>query len=137
MDHKPTNNFPKGQRRTKSIITDNFTDKRGSFNTLLNIDHKSIGAHKMSKGLSVQCITLVDHFERHRLALVFAIQKVRHYFLAHPLNLVTHSNPFEYLLSISVMSGRTARWLFQLNEFDITMITSRGLWSQALSDLLA
>lgn len=35
------------------------------------------------------------------------------------------------------MSGRTARWLLQLNEFDIIVITPRWLLSQTLSDLLA
>lgn len=35
------------------------------------------------------------------------------------------------------MSRCVARWLLQLNEFDITVVISRGLGSQALSDVLA
>lgn len=49
--------------------------------------------------------------EHHCLALVFATQKLRHYFLAHPINPITRSNPLSYLLSRPVMSRRTARWL--------------------------
>lgn len=59
------------------------------------------------------------------LALVFATQKLQHYFHAHPVNLITRSNPLRYLLSRPAMSGKTARWLLQLNEFDITL----NLWS--------
>lgn len=69
--------------------------------------------------------------------LIYATQKLRHYLLAHPLNLVTKYNPLKYLLSRPAMSGRTARWLLQLNEFDVTIVAPKGLRSQALSDLLA
>lgn len=34
------------------------------------------------------------------------------------------------------MLGCTARWLIQLNELDITVVTPRGLRSQALSEFL-
>lgn len=75
--------------------------------------------------------------EHHCLVLVFATQKLLYYFLAHPVNLITRSNPLRYLLSRPAMSGRTARWPLQLNEFDVTVIISKGLRSQALSDLIA
>lgn len=35
------------------------------------------------------------------------------------------------------MPGHIAPWLFQSIEFDITVVTSKGLYGQALSDLLA
>lgn len=35
------------------------------------------------------------------------------------------------------MSGRIARWLLQLNELNITVVTPRRLQCQALFDLLA
>lgn len=39
-------------------------------------------------------------------------------------------------LSQPTMSGHTAQWLIQLNKFDITVVTPRGLHSQVLLNLL-
>lgn len=72
----------------------------------------------------------------HHIVLIFAIQKLHHYFLVHSLNLVTMSNPVEYILSRPAMSGRISRWLPQPNEFEFTVVIPRGLRTQALSDLL-
>lgn len=58
-------------------------------------------------------------------------------FFLSPFNLVTKSNSLKYLLSRLTMSGRVARPLHQLNEFDIIVITHKGIRSQALSNLLA
>lgn len=57
-------------------------------------------------------------------------------FLPHPLNLVTKSNFLRYLLSKEASSGWVARWLLQLREFDKTIVTPKGIRSQALADLL-
>lgn len=73
--------------------------------------------------------------ERHCLALIFAIQKLHHYLVAHCLELVTRSNPLKYLLSRPAISERIAQRLQQLSEFDIPIVTPRRLQSQA--DLLA
>lgn len=75
--------------------------------------------------------------KQHCLALIFAAQKLRHYFLAHPLQLVTKSNPLKYLLWKPVISGRIARWLLQLSELDITVSNPKGIRIQALANLLA
>lgn len=75
--------------------------------------------------------------EYHCLALIFATQKLCHYLLTHPLNLAIKSNPLKYIILRPTISGCTARWLLQLNEFGITIATPRGLQSQALLDLLA
>ena len=75
--------------------------------------------------------------EKHCLALVFATQKLRHYFLAHKVNLITNSDPIKYLLSRPALSGRIAKWLLLLSEFDITIMPPKTIKSQALADLLA
>lgn len=74
--------------------------------------------------------------ECHYLVLLFATQKLGTYLISHSLNLVTKSNQLKYLLSRSTMSGRTAKWVLQLSEFDITITAPRGLGSQDLSNLL-
>ncbi|XP_020424486.1 uncharacterized protein LOC109950335 [Prunus persica] len=71
------------------------------------------------------------------LALVYAAQRLRPYFLAHKLQLIVKSDPVRYLLTRSVLSGRLARWLLQLSEFDIVCTTSKSIRGQAVIDMLA
>ncbi|GMP93460.1 hypothetical protein CsSME_00043281 [Camellia sinensis var. sinensis] len=75
--------------------------------------------------------------ERHCLALVFTAQKLRHYFLAHQIQIVTRSDPIRYLLSKHALTGKVARWLLALGEFEITCVAPKAIKSQALADLLA
>ncbi|XP_028062982.1 uncharacterized protein LOC114266295 [Camellia sinensis] len=75
--------------------------------------------------------------ERHCLALVFIAQKLRHYFLAHQIQIVTRSDPIRYLLSKPALTGKVARWLLALGEFEITCVAPKAIKSQALADLLA
>ncbi|XP_028084857.1 uncharacterized protein LOC114285975 [Camellia sinensis] len=75
--------------------------------------------------------------ERHCLALVFTTQKLRHYFLAHQIQIVTRSDPIRYLLSKSALTRKVARWLLALGEFEITCVAPKAIKSQALTDLLA
>ncbi|CAL2257562.1 unnamed protein product [Prunus armeniaca] len=71
------------------------------------------------------------------LDLVYAAQCLRHYFLAHKLQLIVKSDLVRYLLTRPVLSGRLARWLLLLSEFDITCITPRVIKGQAMIDMLA
>ncbi|XP_028053606.1 uncharacterized protein LOC114257970 [Camellia sinensis] len=75
--------------------------------------------------------------ERHCLALVFTAQKLRHYFLVHQIQIVTRSDPIRYLLSKPALTGKVARWLLALGEFEITCVAPKAIKSQALADLLA
>ncbi|KAI5338935.1 hypothetical protein L3X38_018207 [Prunus dulcis] len=71
------------------------------------------------------------------LALVYAGQRLRHYFLAHKLQLIGKSDPVTYLLTRPVLSGRLARWLLQLSEFQIVCVTPKAIKGQAVIDMLA
>lgn len=75
--------------------------------------------------------------ERLCLALVYAAQRLRHYFQAHKLHLMVKTDLVRYLLTKPVLTGRLARWLLQLSEFDITCITPKAIKGQALIDMLA
>ena len=63
--------------------------------------------------------------EKTCLALVFAAQKLRHYFLTHEVYLMVRDNPVRYLLTQPALSGRTAKWLVKLMEFDISVLCKR------------
>ncbi|XP_028100175.1 uncharacterized protein LOC114299598 [Camellia sinensis] len=75
--------------------------------------------------------------KRHCLALIFTGQKLRHYFLAHPIQVVTKSDPARYLLSKPALNGRMERWLLALAKYDNDYITPKAIKSQALANLLA
>ena len=71
------------------------------------------------------------------LALMFAMKKLRHYSQAHSVRLIFWVDPIKYLMSKSVLSGRTAKWALLLQEFDITYVPQKAVKGQALVDFLA
>jgi ribonuclease HI len=75
--------------------------------------------------------------ERACLALVYASQRLRHYFLAHKIQLMTKSHPIRSLLHRPVFFGRLAQWLLQLSQYEIITETPTAIKSQAIADLLA
>uniref|UniRef100_A0A2N9IR83 Integrase catalytic domain-containing protein n=1 Tax=Fagus sylvatica TaxID=28930 RepID=A0A2N9IR83_FAGSY len=71
------------------------------------------------------------------LALIYASQRLRHYFLAHKIQLMTKSHPIRSLLHRPVLSGRLAQWFLQLSQYEINIETPTAIKSQAIADLLA
>ncbi|XP_050280422.1 uncharacterized protein LOC126721433 [Quercus robur] len=74
--------------------------------------------------------------ERACLAIVYASQRLRHYFLAYEVWLMTKSHAIKALLQQSILSGRISQWLLQLLQYDLRMGTPRAMKSQAIADLL-
>jgi hypothetical protein len=81
--------------------------------------------------------THYSRVERVCLALVYVAQKLKHYFLAHQIHLMTKSHPIRTLLQRAVLFGRLARWLLQLSEYEITSITPMTIKSQAIAEMMA
>ena len=75
--------------------------------------------------------------EKTCLALVFAAQRLRHSLLAHSVRLMTKASPVRYLLSQPALSGRAAKWLLRLSEFDIVCTPPKAIKGQAIADFLA
>ena len=71
------------------------------------------------------------------LALVYATQKFKHYFMGYPVLLKTRSQALKFLLQYQGISRRMSRWALMLSEFDITISPPSRLKSQALADMLA
>ncbi|XP_059281023.1 uncharacterized protein LOC132034657 [Lycium ferocissimum] len=71
------------------------------------------------------------------LALVFSIQKLKHYFQAHSVHLISRANPIKFVMSKPVLSDRLARWYLQFQQFEITYIPQKAVKGQALADFLA
>jgi ribonuclease HI len=75
--------------------------------------------------------------EKHYLALIFAVKKLRHYILAHKVILISKVDPLKYLMTRPILTGRLAKWVIILTEFDITYMPQKTIKGQALADFLA
>ncbi|KAK2978543.1 hypothetical protein RJ640_009502 [Escallonia rubra] len=70
-------------------------------------------------------------------ALVFALQKLKHYLGEHEIHLISRADPLKYILSRSVLTGRLARWAVILHQFNIEYVPQKAVKGQALADFLA
>nr|XP_023927047.1 uncharacterized protein LOC112038472 [Quercus suber] len=75
--------------------------------------------------------------ERACLPIVYASQRLRHYFLAYEVWLMAKSHAIKTLLQQPILSGRLSQWLLQLSQYDLRIGTPRVVKSQAIVDLLA
>ena len=74
--------------------------------------------------------------ERACLAIVYASQRLHHYFLAYEVWLMTKSYAIKTLLQQPIFSGRISQWLLQLSQYDLRTGTPRAVKRQAIVDLL-
>ncbi|GLT96563.1 hypothetical protein SLE2022_141750 [Rubroshorea leprosula] len=63
--------------------------------------------------------------------------RLRHYFLAHKIQLITKSQPIRYLLTRPMLIGHLANWLLQLSQYDITCINPITIKGQVVVDMLS
>nr|XP_016435730.1 PREDICTED: uncharacterized protein LOC107761946 [Nicotiana tabacum] len=61
------------------------------------------------------------------LALVFSIQKLKHYFQAHVVRLISRANHIKFVMSKPVLSDRLARWYLQFQQFEIVYVPQKAL----------
>ncbi|KAM2690737.1 hypothetical protein EV1_043866 [Malus domestica] len=75
--------------------------------------------------------------EKMCLALMFSIQKLRHYMHAYTIHLVAKADPVKYVMSKPVLTGRLAKWALLLNQYEIIYVSAKAIKGQALADFLA
>ncbi|XP_028062797.1 uncharacterized protein LOC114266101 [Camellia sinensis] len=75
--------------------------------------------------------------EKTCLALVFALQKLKHYVLEHEVKLISRADPVKYILSRPILSGKIAKWAVILQQFAIEYVPQRAVKGQALADFWA
>ncbi|KAG9458315.1 hypothetical protein H6P81_002823 [Aristolochia fimbriata] len=75
--------------------------------------------------------------EKTCLALVFAVQKLRHYLLAHSTKLISRADPLKYIMLRPILSSRLAKWALLLSKFEIDFVPQRAIKGQALANFLA
>ncbi|XP_077232198.1 uncharacterized protein LOC143867378 [Tasmannia lanceolata] len=75
--------------------------------------------------------------EKTCLALVWATQRLRHYLLSNRVLLLSRMDPLKYLFEKPALTGRIARWLLLLSEFDITYVTQKSIKRRVVAEQLA
>jgi len=75
--------------------------------------------------------------EKIYFALVFAVQKLRHYLLSHQITVISKENPLRYILSKSLLSGRLAKWTMLFAPFDIKFTPQKAVKGQVIANFLA
>ena len=98
----------------------------GKENALYYISRTMVGAEINYSSMEKIC-----------LALVFAVQKLRHYLLSHQIMLISKADPLKYILSRHTLSGRLAKWAMLLAPFDIKFMPQKAVKGQAIADFLA
>jgi hypothetical protein len=64
--------------------------------------------------------------EREGLAMVYALQKFRHYLLGSHFKMYTDHSALRYLVNKPVLGGRICRWLLLFQEYDFEVIVKPG-----------
>ena len=64
--------------------------------------------------------------EREALGMIFAVQKFRHYLLGYPFTFYVDHDALKYLINKPDLSGRLARWVLLLQEFNFTVVVRPG-----------
>ena len=74
--------------------------------------------------------------ERLALAVVFSVQRLRHYILLSHTTVVADSNPMVYILNRRLLQGHVAKWVIILQEYDLTFQTPKSTKALALAQLI-
>ena len=73
--------------------------------------------------------------EREGLAMVYALQKYKHYLLGKHFKMFTDHSDLKYLVNKSMLGGRICRWLLLFQEFDFEVIVKPGKLNARLDHL--
>ncbi|KAJ8622007.1 hypothetical protein MRB53_030536 [Persea americana] len=103
---------------------------------------------KMTRGKEVALYYLsrmlvgVEHryspVEKECLAVMFAVQKLRHYLLSNTVYLILRINLLKVLVTkAGSLNARLAKWCILLSQSDISYVPQKAIKGQALADFLA
>ena len=96
---------------------------------------KQLPIYYVSKAL-LDAETRYNYLEKLALALMVAARKLRPFFQAHPVVVVT-SFPIKLVLRKPEVSGRLGKWAVELGEYDVIYRPATSIKSQVLADFVA
>ncbi|XP_020412323.1 uncharacterized protein LOC109947171 [Prunus persica] len=108
----------------------------GAFLAQENESHKEQALYYLSRTLTGPELNYTP-IEKTCHALVFAIQKLRHYMQAFTVHLIARADPVRYIMSKPVLTGRLAKWALLLNQYEIIYTPAKAVKGQAVADFLA
>jgi len=88
-----------------------------------------------SRNLSIAEINYATT-EREGLAMVYALQKFRHYLLGGHFKMFIDHFVLKYLVNKIVLGGRICRWIFLFQEYDFEIIVKPGRMNKGPDHLL-
>uniref|UniRef100_A0A251VBH2 Putative ribonuclease H-like domain-containing protein n=1 Tax=Helianthus annuus TaxID=4232 RepID=A0A251VBH2_HELAN len=97
-------------------------------------DKAQVPVYFFSKTLKL-AETKYPPLEKLALALVQTARRLRRYFQAHPIQVVT-DQPVKNVLEKPENSGRLAKWAVELGEHNITYVPRKAIKAQVLADFL-
>ena len=80
--------------------------------------------------------TRYPRIEKACLVVIYASQRLKRYFSAYQILLVTKSHPIKAFLHQPLIIGRIAQWLVLLSQYDIGLKIPKAIKSQVIADLL-
>src|SRR4051812_1968805 len=76
--------------------------------------------------------------EKECLALVFAVQNMRHYLVGQTIHVISKVNPPRLLMTKpSSLNGRLAKWVILLSQYDMHFLPQKAIKGQAIADFMA
>jgi hypothetical protein len=69
-------------------------------------------------------------------AVIMMTRKLKHYFLAHIVRVVS-DRPLARVLQSKEATGRVAQWAVEIGQYDVKFVPKRAIKSQALADFIA
>src|SRR4051812_38901418 len=76
--------------------------------------------------------------EKECLALVFAVQKMRHDLVGKTIHVISKVNPLRLLMTKpSSLNGRLAKWAILLSQYDMHFLPQKAIKGQAIANFMA
>src|SRR5436853_959619 len=76
--------------------------------------------------------------EKECLALVFAVQMMRHYLVGQTIHVVSKVNPLRLLMTKpSSLNGHLTKWAILLSQYDMHFLPQKAIKGQAITDFMA
>jgi len=91
-----------------------------------NKEGKEIALYFLSRTL-VRVELNYSTIEKMCLALMFAIQKLRHYMQAHTVWVISKADPIKYILSRPILSRQLAKWVVILKQYDLIYVPQKAI----------
>jgi hypothetical protein len=98
-------------------------------------DHLPYAIYFISKNMSPAELNYTVT-EKEFLAVIYAINKFRHYITGYSTFVHTDHSAIKYLMNKPITNARVTRWLLLLQEFDITIVDRPGK-ENVVADLLS